>query len=89
MIRTRKTLPPLPSVPTREGIATSCNVQEENAMFAQEIRGREGGGEGDVPGFRGQQPVAIGHSVLSPSSLSLRLHSLHRFPLKTKKRLTA
>ena len=86
-IRTRKTLPPLPSVPTREGIATSCNVQEENAMFAQEIRGKEGG-EGDVPGFRGQQPVAIGHSVLSPSS-SLRLHSLHRFPLKTKKRLTA
>ena len=37
---------PLPSVtppaPRPEGIATSRKVQEENAMFAQEIRGKEG-----------------------------------------------
>ena len=67
--------PPASAICT-DKIATSCNVQEENAMFAQEIRGKEGG-EGDVPGFRGQQPVAIGHfsalPFLSPSALTASL----------------
>ena len=71
---------PLPSVtppaPRPEGIATSRKVQEENAMFAQEIRGKgerrgEERREEDVRWLYGQ-PVAIGHSV-PPSALTASL----------------
>ena len=74
---------PLPSVtppaPRPEGIATSRKVQEENAMFAQEIRGKEE--------RRGERRTFVGFmdNRWPLATQSLPLHSLHRFPLKTKK----